>query len=195
MTQVGYAARTASGVTYVGNSRLGLTSMARWIRVEISHGGPLPTQFAAWPVSHMRPAYPARVHARSTRAEAVEARMEVARPWRHKLTSPTAIHLRYNVSQLVNKELVMAATSMVHVRVDEHIKAQATETLAAMGLSVSDAVRVFLTRVVAEQQLPFALKAPNADTRAAMEEARTISKARFASAKALILDLEKGAKR
>ena len=125
----------------------------------------------------------------------VEARMEVARPWRHKLTSPTAIHLRCNVSQLVNKELVMAATSMVHVRVDEHIKTQATETLAAMGLSVSDAVRVFLTRVVAEQQLPFSLKAPNADTRAAMAEARAISKARFASAKELIVDLEKGAKR
>ena len=89
----------------------------------------------------------------------------------------------------------MAATSMVHVRLDEHLKTQATETLAAMGLSVSDAVRVFLTRVVAEQQLPFALKAPNADTRAAMAEARAISKARFASAKALMGDLEKGAKR
>ena len=89
----------------------------------------------------------------------------------------------------------MAATSMVHVRLDERLKTQATETLAAMGLSVSDAVRVFLTRVVAEQQLPFALKAPNADTRVAMAEARAISKARFASAKALMGDLEKGAKR
>ena len=49
----------------------------------------------------------------------------------------------------------MTATSMVHVCVDEHLKTQATETLAAMGLSLSDAVRVFLTRVVAEQQLPF----------------------------------------
>jgi DNA-damage-inducible protein J len=89
----------------------------------------------------------------------------------------------------------MAATSMVHVRVDEHIKAQATETLAGMGLSVSDAVRVFLTRVVADQQLPFSLQAPNAQTRAAMEEARTLGKARFASAKKLINDLEKGGKR
>lgn len=50
---------------------------------------------------------------------------------------------------------------MVHVRVDEQIKAQATETLAAMGLSVSDAVRVFLMRVVADKQMPFALKAQN----------------------------------
>ena len=67
----------------------------------------------------------------------------------------------------------MATTTMVHLRVDGYIKMQATKTLAAMGLTVSDAIRVFLTRVVAEQQLPFALKAPNAGTRAAMEEAHT----------------------
>jgi len=86
------------------------------------------------------------------------------------------------------------ATTMVHVRVDEHLKAQAAETLAAMGLSVSDAVRVFLTRVVAEQQLPFALKAPNAETRAAMAEADEITRtrrARFGTAAALFDDLEK----
>ena len=53
---------------------------------------------------------------------------------------------------------------------DEQIKAQATETLAAMGLSVSDAVRV-----VADKQMPFALKAPNAETRAAMAEADAIA--------------------
>jgi DNA-damage-inducible protein J len=74
----------------------------------------------------------------------------------------------------------MATTTMVHVRVDEHVKAQAAETLAAMGLSISDAVRVFLTRIAAEKQLPFALKVPNAETRAAMEEARAMSRARQA---------------
>ncbi len=89
----------------------------------------------------------------------------------------------------------MSTTSMVHVRVDETLKAQATETLASMGLSVSDAVRVFLTRVVAEQQLPFELKAPNAATREAMAQARAISKARFANAEDLMVDLKKGAKR
>ena len=79
----------------------------------------------------------------------------------------------------------MAATSMIHVRVIEQIKTLATETLAAMGLSVSDAVRVLLTRVVAEQQLPFALKVPNTETRAAMAEADAIAsahRARFATA-------------
>lgn len=63
---------------------------------------------------------------------------------------------------------------MVHVRVDENIKAQATETLASMGLTISDAVRVFLTRVVTDKELPFALKAPNATTRDAMAEANDI---------------------
>ena len=88
----------------------------------------------------------------------------------------------------------MAANTMVHVRVDEHIKTQASETLAAMGLTVSDAIRVFLTRVVADQQLPFALKAPIAGTRAAMKEARAMSKAHFGSASELINDLEEAAK-
>ena len=83
---------------------------------------------------------------------------------------------------------------MVHVRVEEQIKAQATDTLAAMGLSLSDAIRVFLTRVVAEQQLPFALKVPNAKTRSAMAEARAMSKARFATANELIRDLDKSNK-
>lgn len=88
----------------------------------------------------------------------------------------------------------MATTAMVHVRVDEQIKAQATETLAAMGLSVSDAVRVFLMRVVAEQKMPFTLKVPNAQTRAAMTEANQIARTRrvrFGSSTELFNDLEK----
>jgi DNA-damage-inducible protein J len=87
-----------------------------------------------------------------------------------------------------------ASTTMVHVRVDEKIKAQADETLASMGLSVSDAIRVFLTRVVADKELPFAIKAPNASSRAAIAEASEIIKsrrARFATADALIDDIEK----
>ena len=66
----------------------------------------------------------------------------------------------------------MAATTMVHVRVGERTKARATKALAAMGLSVSDAVRVLLTRIAADQALPFSLQVPNATTAAAMEEAR-----------------------
>lgn len=85
-------------------------------------------------------------------------------------------------------------TSMVHVRVDDSVKAQATEALEAMGLSVSDAVRIFLKRVVADQALPIELKVPNAETRAAMEESRVIiraHRARYASAQELFDGLEK----
>ncbi|WP_292807304.1 type II toxin-antitoxin system RelB/DinJ family antitoxin [Methylotenera sp.] len=88
----------------------------------------------------------------------------------------------------------MSSTSMVHVRVDEEIKAEATETLALMGLSISDAVRVFLTRVVVEKQLPFPLKVPNPETHAAMMEADVIAsrnKARFANVDELLNDLKK----
>jgi len=88
----------------------------------------------------------------------------------------------------------MSATTMIHVRIDEHVKAQATETLAAMGLTVSDAVRVFLTRVIADQEMPFAVKAPNAASRVAIAEAGEIvksRKARFATAGDLMNDIEK----
>jgi DNA-damage-inducible protein J len=97
------------------------------------------------------------------------------------------------------QEATMAATTtMVHVRVDENIKAQATQTLASMGLTVSDAVRVFLTRVVADKELPFALQAPNATSRIAMAEAQEIIKsrrARFATADALLNDLEEASRK
>jgi DNA-damage-inducible protein J len=84
---------------------------------------------------------------------------------------------------------------MIHVRVDERTKASATKALASMGLSVSDAVRVFLTRVAAEQQLPFEVKVPNSKTRAAMDEARAMARARFKNAGEQIRELEEGAKR
>ena len=74
----------------------------------------------------------------------------------------------------------MAATTMIHVRVDENTKAHAAEALAGMGLSISDAVRVFLMRVAADKALPFALKTPTPETRAAMAEAEAIVKARRA---------------
>jgi len=72
----------------------------------------------------------------------------------------------------------MPHSTMLHVRVDEEIKTQASQALAAMGLSVSDAVRILLKRVVNDQAFPLELKVPNAQTRAAMQEARAMAKAR-----------------
>lgn len=52
-----------------------------------------------------------------------------------------------------------AQTSMIHVRVDDQLKAQAADALAGVGLTVSDAVRILLTRVASEGGLPAGLTA------------------------------------
>lgn len=84
----------------------------------------------------------------------------------------------------------MTATTMMHIRVDEETKAQATQTLDVLGLSVSEAVRLFLKRVVVEEGLPFALKVPSARTRAAIAEAEAITNPRFANVGDLINAIE-----
>ncbi|GAB4177529.1 MAG: type II toxin-antitoxin system RelB/DinJ family antitoxin [Thalassobaculales bacterium] len=87
----------------------------------------------------------------------------------------------------------MRATTMVHVRVDEQTKADAAAALAAMGLSISDAVRVLLRRIAVEKALPFPVRLPNAETLAAMAEADEIARnrsARFTTAGDLFDDLE-----
>jgi DNA-damage-inducible protein J len=81
------------------------------------------------------------------------------------------------------------STIMVHIRVDEQIKEKAAETLAAMGLSVSDAVRMLLVRVVAEQALPFDVRIPNAKTVAAMQELKDGKGKQFNSIEDLMADL------
>ena len=83
-------------------------------------------------------------------------------------------------------------TVMLHVRIEEQVKAEATAVFDAIGISVSEALRVFLKRVVSEKAFPFRLEVPNAATRAAMEEARSKSLPKFATVQELFDDLEKG---
>ncbi len=66
----------------------------------------------------------------------------------------------------------MAANRLVQTRIDGAIKEEAATVLAAMGLTVSDAVRLLLTRIAREHALPFDPLIPNATTIAAMMEAR-----------------------
>ena len=73
----------------------------------------------------------------------------------------------------------MVSTTTLHVRLDERTKNDAAVALSSTGLSVSEAGRVFLHRVAVEQALPFPIKVPNAATRAAKWEARSIARARF----------------
>jgi DNA-damage-inducible protein J len=93
--------------------------------------------------------------------------------------------MRYNVSQ----EVCFMATTMVHIRVDEKVKEDAARTLAAMGISVSDAVRMLLVRVASEKALPFAVRVPNAVTVKAMQAADQGKGKRFKTAEALFEDL------
>jgi DNA-damage-inducible protein J len=83
----------------------------------------------------------------------------------------------------------MSSTAMVHVRVDQKVKEKATATLAEMGLSLSDAIRMMLVRVAAEKALPFEVRVPNAATVKAMQSADRREGKRFRSAEALFEDL------
>jgi DNA-damage-inducible protein J len=81
------------------------------------------------------------------------------------------------------------STAMVHVRVDEKVKKKAAATLKRMGMSVSDAVRMMLVRVAAEEALPFEVRVPNATTAKAMQAADRKEGERFKSPEALFDDL------
>ena len=87
----------------------------------------------------------------------------------------------------------MAATAFVRARIDERLKEEAAAVLAGMGLTVSDIVRMTLTRIAKDRALPFDLRVPNAETRAAMASARAnmnVPADRFASAKDMFDALE-----
>lgn len=91
----------------------------------------------------------------------------------------------------------MTANAFVRARIDEKLKDEAAAVLAEMGLTVSDVVRMTLTRVAKDKALPFELKVPNAGTRRAMEESRVAMKAkrvRFADGQALIDALDEEAR-
>ncbi|EQB99960.1 type II toxin-antitoxin system RelB/DinJ family antitoxin [Photorhabdus temperata] len=83
----------------------------------------------------------------------------------------------------------MAANQLVQTRIDGEIKAEAAAVLAAMGLTVSDAVRMMLTRVAREKVLPFEPLVPNETTIAAMKEARKGGGKSFSTVKDLMADL------
>ena len=86
----------------------------------------------------------------------------------------------------------MAANQLVQARTDPAVKEEAAAVLAAVGLTVSDAIRLLLTRVAHEKALPFAPLVPNAATVEAMKEARKGNLPRFDSAQALLDDLHAG---
>jgi DNA-damage-inducible protein J len=83
----------------------------------------------------------------------------------------------------------MVSDAVVRARIDEEVKKRAAKVLADMGLSVSEAIRLLLVRVAAEQALPFEIKVPNAETTAAMRELEQGGAARFDRVADLMADL------
>lgn len=86
----------------------------------------------------------------------------------------------------------MTGNSVVRARIDAATKTEAAAVLASMGLSLSDAFRLLLKRVAAEKALPFEPLVPNAETVAAMREARAAGLPRFKTPADLLKDLNAG---
>jgi len=85
--------------------------------------------------------------------------------------------------------MIMAANAVVRARIDEQIKKEAVVVLASMGLTVSDAFRLLLTRVAKEKALPFEPLVPNETTIQAMKDAREGKVETFDSIDSLMADL------
>lgn len=86
------------------------------------------------------------------------------------------------------KSMVLAG-DVVRARIDHDTKVRATKTLDAIGLNISDAIRLMLRRVADEQRLPFDVKVPNRETAAAISELESGKGNRANSVKSLMADL------
>jgi DNA-damage-inducible protein J len=84
----------------------------------------------------------------------------------------------------------MKVDAVVRARIDTATKERATAALAAMGLSVSDAIRLLMLRIASEQRLPFDVKVPTSKTVEAMAELDAGEGERFATPDELFADLD-----
>ena len=81
------------------------------------------------------------------------------------------------------------ADTYVRARIDTRTKERAASALEAMGLSISDAIRLLMHRIAADHCLPFDVKAPNATTKKAIAELEAGKGKKFASVDDLMADL------
>jgi len=77
----------------------------------------------------------------------------------------------------------------VRARIDMATKNRASDALEAMGLSISDAIRMLMLRIADEKQLPFTVKVPNSTTKKAIAELESGRGKRFKTSKAFMVDL------
>jgi len=81
------------------------------------------------------------------------------------------------------------ADTYVRARIDTHTKERAAIALEAMGLTISDAIRLLMLRIADEDRLPFDVKVPNATTKKAIAELEAGKGKTFNSVDDLMADL------
>lgn len=81
------------------------------------------------------------------------------------------------------------ADTYVRARIDSNTKERASSALEAMGLSISDAIRLLMLRIADEHRLPFDVKVPNATTKKAIAELEASKGKKFTSVDDLMADL------
>lgn len=85
--------------------------------------------------------------------------------------------------------MVTLQNEVIRTRVNSEIKAQASIVLESMGLTMSDAIRLMVTRIAREKALPFEPLIPNEETLQAIKEARTGNTKQFDNIDDLMADL------
>lgn len=81
------------------------------------------------------------------------------------------------------------SNTYVRARIDSATKERAADALEAMGLSISDAIRLLMLRVADERRLPFEIKVPNSHTQKAIMELESGKGKRYRNIRALMEDL------
>ena len=81
------------------------------------------------------------------------------------------------------------ANTYVRARIDTATKVRAGKALNAMGLTVSDAIRLLMLRIADEQRLPFEIKVPNSETRESIVELESGKGEKFTSVNELMADI------
>ena len=92
-------------------------------------------------------------------------------------------------AKLSMKVTMSTADTYVRARIDTRTKERAADALGAMGLSISDAIRLLMLRIADERRMPFEVKVPNATTRKAISELEAGKGKRLASVDELMADL------
>ncbi|MBV9519531.1 MAG: type II toxin-antitoxin system RelB/DinJ family antitoxin [Hyphomicrobiales bacterium] len=84
---------------------------------------------------------------------------------------------------------MVATDTYVRARIDTKTKRRAADALGAMGLSISDAIRLLMLRVADERRLPFDVKVPNGTTRRAIVQMEAGKGKRLAGVDELMAEL------